>query len=165
MSLFCLDVPFEEKDVVKKIGARWCNELKTWYINDDYVNPVDFLMWIPQVKNNETLFLYEIDFEDPDCNYKVVMKVKSSKDLSDYKYFFDKKKCWKRNYYLNFQYFDSRYPDVYDKKVEQLINKIKNDEVMDKQMKENFISFFLDKKEMIPPGSFILRKETAESKI
>lgn len=166
MSLFCLDVSFEEKDVVKKLGARWCNELKTWYINDDYVNPVNFIKWIPQVKNSETLYLYEIEFEEPDFNYKVVMKVKSNKDLSNYKYFFDKKeKCWKRNYYLNFQYFDSRYPDVYDKKIEQLISVIRNDEIMDKLMIEKFISIFLEKVEMIPPGSFIIRKETAQSTI
>ena len=103
MSLFCLNVDFAEKEIVKQLGARWCNELKTWYINDDYVNPTDFTKWIPKIIDNEFSYLYEIDFEDPDCNYRVVMKVKSKKDLSNYKYFFDKKeKCWKKNYYLNF---------------------------------------------------------------
>ena len=43
MSLFCLNVDFAEKEIVKQLGARWCNELKTWYINDDYVNPTDFI--------------------------------------------------------------------------------------------------------------------------
>lgn len=164
MSLFCLDVPYEEKDVVKRLGARWCNELKTWYINDEYVNSIDFVKWIPKVTNTENLFLYEIDFQDSSCNYKVIMKVKSNKDLSNYKYFFDKKeKCWKRNYYLNFQYFDSRYPNVYDKRVEQLVSKVRNDEIMDSQMIEKFVTIFLEKKEMIPPGSFILRKKDEQS--
>ena len=94
MSLFCLNVDFAEKEIVKQLGARWCNELKTWYINDDYVNPTDFIKWIPKIIDNEFSYLYEIDFEDPDCNYRVVMKVKSKKDLSNYKYFFDKKEKW-----------------------------------------------------------------------
>ena len=91
MSLFCLNVDFAEKEIVKQLGARWCNELKTWYINDDYVNPTDFIKWIPKIIDNEFSYLYEIDFEDPDCNYRVVMKVKSKKDLSNYKYFFNKR--------------------------------------------------------------------------
>lgn len=38
MSLFFLEVPFDQKEVVKAKGARWCKELKTWYIDDNYVS-------------------------------------------------------------------------------------------------------------------------------
>lgn len=166
MSLFCLNVDFEEKDIVKKLGALWCNELKTLYINDKYVNPIDFIKWIPEIIDNEFACLYGIDFEDSDCNCKVVMKVKSKNDLSNYKYYFDKKKkCWKKNYYLNFQYFDSRYPNIFDKKVEQLVANVRNDKIMDRQMIERFVSIFLKKKEMIPIGSFQLRKKDNTSTI
>ena len=35
MSIIYLAVPFEEKDEVKKLGAKWDNNEKKWYILDN----------------------------------------------------------------------------------------------------------------------------------
>lgn len=160
MSLFFLEVPFDQKEVVKAKGARWCKELKTWYIDDNYVSAKEFFEWIPKIKDTEFYNLYEIELEAPDLNYKVIMRVKSDKSLEDFGYFYDRKeKCWKKNYYLNFQYFDSRYPNVYDKKIRDLVERIKQDNVMDYGMKEKFISIFMERQEEIPPTCFKLIKK------
>ena len=83
-------------------------------IDDDYYN-VDVFYENKSLKKNVA---YIID----DYVYVYRGKVKSKNDLSNYKYYFDKKeKCWKKNYYLNFQYFDSRYPNTFDEKVEKIV--------------------------------------------
>jgi len=43
---FNLECPFEDKDKVKALGARWDQEAKTWYIAGiDDLTP--FMPWIP----------------------------------------------------------------------------------------------------------------------
>ena len=54
---------------------------------------------------------------------------------------------------------------MFDKKVEQLVANVRNDEIMDRKMIEHFVSIFLKKKEMIPPGNFQLRKKDNSSTI
>jgi len=48
-SRFYLKVPFEEKDIVKKMGAKWDCELKTWYIQFKFIE--DFILWKPNLLN------------------------------------------------------------------------------------------------------------------
>lgn len=41
-----LKVPYEEKDVARKLGARWDAALKVWYV-ENVENLSAFLKWIP----------------------------------------------------------------------------------------------------------------------
>lgn len=42
-----LKVPFKEKDTVRRLGAKWDNARKTWFIEDvDDIKP--FLPWIDE---------------------------------------------------------------------------------------------------------------------
>lgn len=45
-----LNVPFKEKDIVKKMGAKWDPEKKVWYVPSG-VNLEDFKSWIVTVHN------------------------------------------------------------------------------------------------------------------
>ena len=42
-----LIVPFEEKDVAKKKGAKWDHANKVWYVIDP-TNIFDFVKWAPE---------------------------------------------------------------------------------------------------------------------
>lgn len=46
MSKTDLDVPFDEKDAVKKLGARWDGGRKTWYVPEG-VSLSGFEKWLP----------------------------------------------------------------------------------------------------------------------
>ncbi|WP_416776505.1 DUF5710 domain-containing protein [Xenorhabdus budapestensis] len=41
-----LNVPYDEKDEAKKLGARWDPASKTWFIPDG-IEPSSFIKWIP----------------------------------------------------------------------------------------------------------------------
>lgn len=41
-----LNVPFDEKDEVKRLGGRWDPENKTWFIPDG-IAQAPFEKWIP----------------------------------------------------------------------------------------------------------------------
>lgn len=41
-----LNVPFEDKDIVKALGAKWEVEKKTWYIPTEIKNIKPFLRWL-----------------------------------------------------------------------------------------------------------------------
>jgi len=41
-----LDCPFGEKDIVKKLGARWNTDKKKWYVTDTSFNRETFKKWI-----------------------------------------------------------------------------------------------------------------------
>ncbi|MFC1337399.1 MAG: hypothetical protein G8D89_16465 [gamma proteobacterium symbiont of Clathrolucina costata] len=43
-----LDVPFEEKDLVKLLGAKWDRRRKRWYVPED-VNLDPFRIWVNRV--------------------------------------------------------------------------------------------------------------------
>lgn len=48
MKIFLEDVSFEEKDIVKSLGAKWNPVKKKWYIEDpEDLKP--FLNWLPSV--------------------------------------------------------------------------------------------------------------------
>lgn len=166
MSIFCLNVPYDENSTVKSMGAKWCQELKSWYIDDKYVQAKDFIKWIPQIEDTEFKYFAEIELDASGANHVVIMRVKSSSDISEYGYYFIKKeRFWQKKYYLNFKYFDSRYPNLYDKKISQLIDHVRQDDVMDSEMIEKFVSVYLEKTQRIPADSFLLRKETRNSQI
>lgn len=57
-----LNVPFEDKDEVKKRGARWDPEVKRWYVGD-YVPEEDFKSWIGRPKGTQFL---KVPFSDKD---------------------------------------------------------------------------------------------------
>lgn len=57
-----LNVPFEDKDEVKKRGARWDPDVKRWYVGD-YVPAEDFKSWIGQPKGTQFL---KVSFADKD---------------------------------------------------------------------------------------------------
>lgn len=42
-----LKVPFEEKDLAKRKGAKWDDAKKTWYVIDPN-NIFDFVQWAPE---------------------------------------------------------------------------------------------------------------------
>ena len=42
-----LEVPFQEKDQVRRLGGKWDNARKTWYV-ENVENLEDFLKWIPE---------------------------------------------------------------------------------------------------------------------
>ena len=42
-----LDVPFEQKDEAKKLGAWWDPDLKKWFVPNG-VDPKPFQRWIPE---------------------------------------------------------------------------------------------------------------------
>lgn len=42
-----LDVPYQEKDEAKALGARWNQDLKSWVIQDDQ-DPKAFAKWLPR---------------------------------------------------------------------------------------------------------------------
>jgi hypothetical protein len=44
-----LNVPYEEKDIVKAMGARWDIKKKTWYINDTFDLHL-FAKWLANLK-------------------------------------------------------------------------------------------------------------------
>ena len=166
MSIFCLNASYKEKELVKSLGAKWCDELKTWYIDDRYVNPINFTKWIPIVEDKEFKSFCEIKLDSSEPNHVIVMKIQSAENLSSYGYYFIKKEnVWQKNYYLNFKYWDSRYPDVYDNKILQLIKNLKKDAVMEQEMIDKFIEIYLEKIKLIPPASFALKKLEKDSKI
>lgn len=46
-----LEVPYEQKDSARKLGAKWDLARKTWYVED--VERLDlFLKWIPAHRAN-----------------------------------------------------------------------------------------------------------------
>lgn len=45
-----IDVPFQEKDEVKALGAKWNPSRKSWYV-EDYNDYLKFKKWIPKTKN------------------------------------------------------------------------------------------------------------------
>ncbi|MGQ3665382.1 DUF5710 domain-containing protein [Citrobacter braakii] len=49
MSTIYLDVPYSEKDKLKKMGARWDPSRKRWFIHD-HPSVVDFLPWITELQ-------------------------------------------------------------------------------------------------------------------
>lgn len=57
-----LNVPFDDKDEVKKRGARWDPDVKRWYVGE-YLPAEDFKAWIGQPKG--TMFL-KVPFADKD---------------------------------------------------------------------------------------------------
>lgn len=46
MPLVYLNVPFEEKDAAKGLGAKWDAQRKLWYVPDG-INPNRFTTWLP----------------------------------------------------------------------------------------------------------------------
>ena len=59
MSIIYLAVPFEEKDEVKKLGAKWDNNEKKWYILDNLKNK-EILLEKYKINNNPII----LDGED-----------------------------------------------------------------------------------------------------
>lgn len=58
-----LDVPFAEKDDVKKLGARWDKELKIWYVPKG-ISEVPFQKWLPfrNVRSSKWYVSQTIDY-------------------------------------------------------------------------------------------------------
>lgn len=59
-----LDVPFACKDQVKRLGARWDNVGRTWYIDSSYRLDL-FARWNPDAPEYERVYL-DVPFEDKD---------------------------------------------------------------------------------------------------
>lgn len=59
-----LDVPFACKDQVKRLGARWDNVGRTWYIDSSYRLDL-FARWNPTSPEYERVYL-DVPFEDKD---------------------------------------------------------------------------------------------------
>ncbi|EBQ9001645.1 hypothetical protein DK757_10265 [Salmonella enterica subsp. enterica serovar Blockley] len=57
MSHLMLNVPFNEKDEVKRKGARWNPELKKWYVPDGK-SSLQFIPWIQELKDSTKYQLY-----------------------------------------------------------------------------------------------------------
>lgn len=51
---FYLDTPYSEKDVVKKLEARWDPDVKKWYVPEDKDRNV-FKRWWPKSTSKPTL--------------------------------------------------------------------------------------------------------------
>ena len=66
-----LEVPFDEKDEVKKLGAKWNSKRKKWFVPKDVNNQI-FTKWIPE---------YETEF--------------SVKAVSPFYLVKSKEPCWK----------------------------------------------------------------------
>jgi hypothetical protein len=58
MSIIYLAVPFEEKDEVKKLGAKWDNNEKKWYILDNLKNK-EILLEKYKINNNPVIIYGE----------------------------------------------------------------------------------------------------------
>ena len=41
-----LEVPFDEHEAARKLGARWDDARKTWYV-ENVSNMIDFMRWMP----------------------------------------------------------------------------------------------------------------------
>lgn len=48
-----LNVPYAEKDVARRLGARWNAELKTWYVPSGLLLTV-FERWLPRFDMKES---------------------------------------------------------------------------------------------------------------
>lgn len=57
MSRLILNVPFHEKDDVKKMGARWDPELKKWYVPAGK-SSLQFIPWIPELEDSNKYHLF-----------------------------------------------------------------------------------------------------------
>lgn len=44
-----LDVPFEEKDEAKALGAKWDPDIKRWFVPQG-IDVEDFSQWLPEEK-------------------------------------------------------------------------------------------------------------------
>ncbi|MBM7562953.1 DUF5710 domain-containing protein [Fusibacter tunisiensis] len=54
-----INVPFSEKDIVKKLGGMWDPEFKTWYIpRKNYAKLDEFKKWLPFKPSDEVVILY-----------------------------------------------------------------------------------------------------------
>lgn len=45
-----IEVPLQEKDEIKALGAKWNPNRKSWYV-EDYNDYLKFKKWIPKTKN------------------------------------------------------------------------------------------------------------------
>lgn len=65
MALY-LDIPYEEKDEAKKLGAKWNPKVKKWFIDMPRKNYIKFDKWIPRTMSNgiiATNYIYIIEGE------------------------------------------------------------------------------------------------------
>ena len=48
-----LEVPFEERELARKLGARWDDARKMWYV-ENVSNMIDFMPWMPDYLAGKT---------------------------------------------------------------------------------------------------------------
>ena len=75
MSHLMLNVPFNEKDEVKRKGARWNPELKKWYVPDGK-SSLQFIPWIQELKDSTKYQLYNECVSRIYLNFKLIPNIK-----------------------------------------------------------------------------------------
>lgn len=53
-SVILLNCKFDEKEEVKKLGARWNPEKKLWWVAENNSNRIKFQQWIPESKETKS---------------------------------------------------------------------------------------------------------------
>lgn len=164
-----LDVPYKEKDIAKELGAKWNHEIKLWYI-ESHLNKSLFNKWLKEddkniAQSNESPnYIFELELDTEDQNYKVYSSIVTDSDLTRNKYVLQSSGEWLKVYYLNFHYWDSRYPNKFDQQLKKLIQILKDDLIIDKKCLKLFLKTLNKSIKVVPATEFKITKKNKKAK-